>query len=182
MATGLFTRDRLAEIWGTTEGHQQQQQKQPNGVQHPSGLGNGLSRTSSIKVDNPFAYFFEPGQQQQQQQQESQSQLGGTNNNISPKTSSQSQLGPSQSRLYSCWSNNSQEEEIVQQQPREGGQAWENVWDWVQSSTAEQQQQQQQQKTKADEQNGRRPAAEAMNGQQPQNQVSANLENTIHAR
>ena len=125
----LIAQDRLAQIWAN------------DAVDGNNGNGETLMRSGDgpsvelrqHRADDPFAYFFESSQPKAA--------------TARPKTTA-APSSHSQSRLYSCWSppeanqTGQQPQELGQERAAEGatgGQAWENVWDWVQSSTAQQQ-------------------------------------------
>lgn len=125
---GLFTNDRLAEIWGTNSA---------DGGFSEAANGSvgifGVSQKDSPRIgQNLFSQFFTPSQ---------------CSNNIE-MSSKKNERSLAQSRLYSCWSHpeedsenrngsgkGSEREGAGEEQQRPHISAWDNVWEWVQQSS-----------------------------------------------
>jgi hypothetical protein len=152
-AAGLFTRDRLAEIWGNNDEndanehfHRHKNILEEDEIRSFDPLICSMKATNNLnKEQSVLAQYFFDGPTTKKCSLESATM--DSSEGSSPKSTS---MLPRQSRLYSCWSNNSSQQEEEKMAAVAGansngnvggGQAWENVWDWVQSSTAQQQQQ-----------------------------------------
>uniref|UniRef100_A0A183BW33 Uncharacterized protein n=2 Tax=Globodera pallida TaxID=36090 RepID=A0A183BW33_GLOPA len=119
-SSGLFTNDRLAEIWGNDI----------DGAGLVANIGLfGLSKKDQ-QQKQPFACLME----QPQTCSKSTCSTTATSQQTTPKSPHM----PSQSRLYSCWSHPKEGREDGGEGnvrgPRQQFTTWDNVWDWIQQN------------------------------------------------
>ncbi|KAL7069586.1 hypothetical protein ACQ4LE_011200 [Meloidogyne hapla] len=108
---GLFTSDRLAEIWGNNATDFEDNKPINNDFDSLSSSFDGFS---GLKISSPLPPYF-----------------SSLLNSSSPPNKSFQKLA--QSRLYSCWSMPEQQQQNFSEE-KEGKQSWKNIWDWVQNN------------------------------------------------
>uniref|UniRef100_A0A915NQ14 Uncharacterized protein n=2 Tax=Meloidogyne TaxID=189290 RepID=A0A915NQ14_9BILA len=110
---GLFTSDRLAEIWGNTS-TDVENSKTKNFNNDFDSLSSSFDGFSELKISSSPPHF------------------STLLNSTTQQNKSSQKLA--QSRLYSCWSMPEQQQQQNYFEEKEGKQSWRNIWDWVQNN------------------------------------------------